>query len=150
MRAALLAVALALTACGPHKIPGTEIDDTSDTRAILDVVSKYREAFEARNAAAILALADQSFRNDGGDPLDYKGLSTTLPARFSQLDDVRLDLSVRKVEIDKLTQDARVTYTWTASWTMPKLTSKRESQSEIKQMALKRSGEKDWKIVSGI
>lgn len=147
--------AVALTGCGLHKIPGTDIDDTSETRAILDVVGKYRNAVESRNTQALIELADESFRDDGGsaspdDDLDYKTLFSALPARFQRWNDVRLDLSVRRIELNPEATAARVTYSYTMSFRMPSLTQRTQSETDIKQMLLKRSGDKDWKIVSGI
>ncbi len=151
----LTSVALALSACAVRKIPGTEIDDTSETRAILDVVSKYRHAVESRDAQALIELADESFREDGGsanpdDDLDFKTLFTALPGRFQKVDDVKLDVAVRKIEFDGDGRSARVTYSYTMSFRTPQYSSKTQSETDIKQMALKRVGEKDWKIVSGI
>ena len=149
----LFAVALA-TGCAAHKIPGTEIDDTSETRAILDVVNQYRTAMESRNAQALIDLADEAFHDDAGsatpeDDLDFKQLYTVLPGRFQKLNDVKLDLSVRKIELDEAQRTARVTYTYNLSFKMPTLTTKPQSETDIKQMTLKRS-EKAWKILSGI
>ncbi|MBI5478342.1 MAG: DUF4440 domain-containing protein [Deltaproteobacteria bacterium] len=151
----LMAVALAASACAARKIPGTEIDDTSETRAILDVVSKYRRAVESRDAQALIDLADESFRDDGGsadpdDDLDFKSLFTALPGRFQKLDEVKLDVAVRRIELDGDGRVARVTYSYTMSFRMPQLSERTQSETDIKQMALKRVGERDWKIVSGI
>ena len=60
---------LALTGCMPKKIPGTDLDDTSETRAVIDVMQKYRVAVEAKDTGAILKLTDESFRDDGAEPL---------------------------------------------------------------------------------
>ena len=59
-------IALSLCACTAKKIPGTDIDDTGETRLILDVMTKYRTAVEARNSEEIIKLVDQTFRDDGG------------------------------------------------------------------------------------
>jgi hypothetical protein len=154
-RAALLPLAVALAACGPHKIPGTDLDDTSETRAILDMVTRYKTAVESRSAQGLLALADESFRDDGGsanpdDDLQYKDLASTLQGRFERLSDVRLDVAVRRIELDADARSARVTYSYTLTFKMPTLSSRSQSETDIKQMALKRVGERDWKIVSGI
>jgi len=151
----VLVAAVGLAGCGLHKIPGTDIDDTSETRAILDVVGKFRNAVESRNTQALIDLADESFRDDGGsaspdDDLEYKTLFTALPARFQRWDDVRLDLSVRRIELNPENTAARVTYSYTMSFRMPSLTQRTQSETDIKQMVLKRSGDKEWKIVSGI
>ena len=152
---ALVSCALALSACMPHKIPGTDIDDTSDTRAVLDVVNRYRQAVEQRNTQAIIDLADESFRDDGGsstpeDDLDYKSLYTVLPGRFQKVDEVHLDVNVRKIEFDEGQKLARVTYTYTMSFKMPSISDRSQTESDIKQMTLTRVGDKDWRITSGI
>lgn len=152
--AASLAV-LALSGCMPKKIPGTDIEDTSESRAVLDVVNKYRVAVEQKNTQAIIDLADESFRDDGGsaspdDDLDYKSLYTALPARFNRIDDIRLSLDVRKLEFDEAQKAVRVSYQYTITFKMPTLSQKSQTETDLKQMALKQVGDKGWKIVSGI
>jgi hypothetical protein len=159
MRSTLLLVGvLALVGCA-KKIPGTEIDDTSDSRAILDVMTAYRAAVEQRNAQAIINLADPAFRDDGGssnpdDDLDYSTLYTSLASRFQRIEDVRLDMNVRRMEFDPDTSAARVTYTYTLSFKMPTLSTRNQTDTDIKQMVLKRGpdgeGKARWRIVSGI
>ena len=39
----LAAPLLAWMGCGPHHIPGTDLEDTGDTRAIIDVMQKYND-----------------------------------------------------------------------------------------------------------
>lgn len=154
--AAALSLALLLgSACMPKKLPGTDIDDNSETRAVLDVANTYRVAVEAKDAQAIIALADPSFRDDGGsanpdDDLDYKSLSTALPARFARIDDVRLSLDVRKMEFDEAQNSVRVSYQYTISFRMPGLTGKSQSETDLKQMTMKRTGDNTWHITSGI
>lgn len=160
MRITLLAFGLVALAGCTRKIPGTEIDDTADARAILDVMTAYRSAVEHRNAQAIIDLADPTFRDDGGsstpeDDLDYTTLYTSLATRFQRMEDVRLDMNVRKMEFDPGTAVAVVTYTYTFSFKMPSLSTRTQTDTDIKQMMLKRSDEKDegkarWRIVSGI
>jgi hypothetical protein len=154
---ALSVVSLAVIAvgCSARKIPGTELDDTDDTRAILDVMERYRLAVEQRDAQTIVSLADESFKDDGGsatpdDDLDYRDLSTKLPERLKRLEDVRLELNVRKIEFTEDQSSARATYTYSTTFRMPGLTSKAQSESEIKQMIFKRVDKRVWKIVSGV
>src|SRR4051812_544399 len=98
---------LALSAgCTPKHIPGTEIQDNSDTRGILNVMEKYRSALEAKDAAGILAIVSPAFRDDGGTPnptddLDFAGLQKSLPQRLSRAEDVHVDLDVRKITVEK-------------------------------------------------
>ncbi len=151
----VFAVVFALMGCAPKKIPGTEIDDTTATRDILEVMKKYRVAFEREKTDAIVELADASFQDDGGsaspdDDCDYAGLSAHLNGLFERVKELRLDMNVRKVEFDDDETAARVTYNYTLSFRMPDLSQKTHSDSDIKQMTLKRVGPNDWKITSGI
>ncbi len=145
---------VALSVSCVRKIPGTEIDDNTDTRSVLDTVERYRSAVEQRNVSAVVELADEKFRDDGGtgaadDDLDYKTLSTALPARFQKLDDVRLEVSVRKIEFENEDRNARVTYTYNLTFKMPQLSARPQNESDIKQMLLVRANT-GWKILSGI
>ncbi|MBL8919038.1 MAG: DUF4440 domain-containing protein [Myxococcaceae bacterium] len=159
MRSKLLLIGLvALSGC-MRKIPGTEIDDTADSRAILDVMTAYRAAVEQRNPQAIIDLADPQFRDDGGsatpdDDLDYSTLYTSLATRFQRIEDVRLDMNVRRMEFDDGSAAARVTYTYTLSFKMPTLSGRTQTDTDIKQMVLRRTdesgGKARWRIVSGI
>lgn len=152
----LLAVlTLGLVGCAPKKIPGTELDDTTETRAIIDVIQKYRSAVESKNTDALLQLADKSFRDDGGsmnpdDDLDYATLPKKLAERMAKIADLKLDLTVRRIEFDSDQKNARVTYSYQLSFKMPEYSSRAQSESDIKQMLLKRVGEDEWKITSGI
>ncbi len=152
---AVLAVLSLATGCAAKKIPGTEIDDSDDTRAILSVMEAYRQAVEKRDAQTVVDLADPSFKDDGGsanpdDDLEYATLKTLLPQRLGRLEEVKLEITVRKVEFEKGTDFVRTTYTYTTSFKMPSLNGKTQNEGEIKQMVLKRVGDKQWKIVSGI
>ncbi len=152
---AFFAVALGASGCSVHKIPGTEIDDTDDTRAILVVIDSYRRAVEAKNTQSIIDLADESFKDDGGsanpdDDHDYKSLFTKLPGEFQRVDDLRLDINVRKIEINKELDMATATYTYTVSFRMPQYINGSKSEADIKQMRFRRLKDHTWKIVSGI
>jgi len=149
----LLIVPLLLAAaCAPRRIPGTEIADTDDSRAVLAIMERYRSALEARDAKAIQALVSEDFKEDGGtespdDDLTYANLPIHMSNLFQKLDKPKVDISVRRVDIQDDT--ATAIYYWNASWRMPSLTTRPQSDSELEQMVLKRiNGE--WKIVSGI
>ncbi len=155
VRSSLLVVALLAVGCTPKKIPGTDLDDTDDTRAILDVMEKYRIALEKRDAQAIVGLADESFKDDGGsanpdDDYNYQDLYTKLPETLKKLGDIRLEFNVRKIELSEDTSSARATFTYTQSYLMPGLQAKKQSDTEIKQMILKKVDKNVWKIVSGV
>jgi len=152
---ALLVVVAVSTGCSVKKIPGTEIDDTADTRAILSVIDGYRKAVESKNMQTLSDLADESFKDDSGssspdDDHDYKNIHTKLMGELAKVDDLRLDINVRKIDIDKALDIATATYTYTISFRMPAYTTVPKSEADIKQMHLRRVKDHTWKIVSGI
>lgn len=151
----LAVLALMASGCMPKKIPGTDLDDTEETRAVIDVVQRYRSAVEDKNPDAVLKLTDPSFKDDGGttpvdDDLDYASMETKLRARLSRVSDLRLELTVRRIEFDTDEKVARVTYSYQLSFKLPEYSARTQSESDIKQMLLKRVGEQEWKITSGI
>lgn len=140
---------LALVACGPHHIPGTDLEDTGDTRAIIDVIQKYNNALVAKDAAGILALVDPSFHDTGGtlaadDDLDYAKLKAVLPQRLARLSDIALRMDIKTIDVKG--DAASAVYTWVSSF---KLANRAMTESDIKRMDLKRTAS-GWKIVSGI
>ena len=106
LRSALLAlIALAAAGCAPHRIPGTTIKSTGETRAIYDVVQSYRQAMEKRDAAAVLALVAPTYFDTAGTPdpaddLDRARLEATLAQDLARTEGVRVDFTVRKIETD--------------------------------------------------
>jgi uncharacterized protein (TIGR02246 family) len=148
-----LSVLSLLAACAPKRIPGTELADTSDTRAILQVMEQYRAALEARDAAAIQALVTKDFREDAGTPsepeddLTAANLAPYLEGLFKQLQSPKVELDVRRVQVSK--DVAAAIYYWKANWRMPGLSSKPQRESELEQMVFRRE-DGQWKILSGI
>ncbi|QSQ18608.1 nuclear transport factor 2 family protein [Pyxidicoccus parkwayensis] len=148
-----LSVLSLLVACAPKRIPGTELDDTPDVRAILDVMEKYRSGLENRDAAAIQALVTKDFREDAGTPSDpdddltAANLGPYLQNLFKALQSPKVELDVRRVQISE--NMAAAIYYWKASWRMPGLNPKPQRDSELEQMVFRREGD-TWKIVSGI
>jgi ketosteroid isomerase-like protein len=151
---ALCAVFL-LAACAPKRIPGTELEDTDDTRAILAVMERYRAALEARDAKAIQALVSPKFKDDGGtaeDPSDDLTAATLEPhlqALFQKLQNPKVDFNVRRVEVREDEDVARAIYYWNASWRMPGLNARPQQDSELEQMLFQKV-DGEWKILSGI
>jgi ketosteroid isomerase-like protein len=149
-----LSVLSLLVACAPKRIPGTEIDDTPDTRAILQVMEQYRAALEARDAEAIKALLTKDFREDAGTPSDPEDDLTAanvgpyLENLFKALQSPKVELDVRRVQMGE--DVAAAIYYWKASWRMPGLNPKPQRESELEQMVLRREKDGTWKIVSGI
>jgi len=149
-RALLPLLALgALVGCGPHHIPGTDLEDTGDTRAIIDTITRYNSALEARDANGILALVDPEFRDTAGtltpeDDIDIQRLRTVLPQRLAKLQDVAVRIEIKAIDVKG--DRATAIYTWVSQF---KLNGKPMTESDIKKMDLRR-GPEGWRILSGI
>jgi hypothetical protein len=151
--AALALAALMLVGCGAKRIAGTDILDTSDTRAVLAVIGEYQKAAEKRDAQAVLALVstryfDQSGTPDPADDMDYTLLAKTLPDDYQKLTAVKLDMQVRQVVVEGDRAAAELLYDGyfrvsTARGEVPKRT------NDIQQMLFVREGG-TWKIISGL
>ena len=101
--AALLALAAA-AGC-TRKIPGTEIDDTKDNRAIAATIDAWRRALDARDANGIVALVSDQYFDDAGtgdpaDDLDRSQLPKALADTLSRLPSVKLEVAVTRIEVD--------------------------------------------------
>lgn len=147
-------VMLAAGGCAARRIPGTDIEDNADTRAILNLLEKYRVAVEQKDTNTLLGLVSTSFKDNAGtatpdDDLDYQNLQKKLPQRFAKVDDVRLDVNIRKIDLNKDNGTASVIYYYNMSFRMPALSTKLLTESEIKQMLLRRE-QGQWKIMSGV
>lgn len=104
-RLAAAAALLALAACSPRRIPGTEILDNEDTRAIVAVVDQYKDALERRDAAAVLALCSERYFDDVGTPdpgddLDYVTLTKVIPEDLAKISAVRMEIKVTEIKVD--------------------------------------------------
>jgi hypothetical protein len=135
--------------CAAHKIPGTDIDETSDTDAIIEVVGKYNTALDAQDAAGILALVDSSFYDDAGtltpeDDLDYAALKTKLPAMLQKFQDVRVKMTVKTLNVAG--DRASLVYNYVITF---RIGQKVTTDSDIKRMDFKRVNGV-WKIVKGV
>ena len=148
-----LAAALLIgTGCAHRLIPGTDIERNDDTEAIVQLMERYRQAVEGRDAEAVMKLVSPEFRDNAGtstpdDDLTYQSLPEALKTRFENIDEVHLDVDVRDIEVRK--EDASAVYYYTLRWRMPRLSNTAHSASELKRMEFKREAGL-WKIVSGI
>jgi ketosteroid isomerase-like protein len=155
-RLALL-LAAALLACSPPRIPGTEIPDEPDTRAILKVIESYAAALQRKDAGAILALVSPAYYDDAGtrdpsDDLDRVGLEQSLPKVLGQIGNVKLEVVVRNLVVEKDRATAEVfSDTWYSVTTSAGPTPHRDS--DVHRMTFFRAGDKPgvgWMITSGI
>lgn len=108
----------AALACGPRLLPGTDIREDKDTRAVYDLLGRYKQAMEARDAPAVLALTAPDYFDSGGTPepyddIDAAALARKLPEDLAKVDSLRLDLTLRKIEVKGDRAVAEVFYeTW--------------------------------------
>ncbi len=153
MRSLAATLAVLALACGAHRIPGTTIEDTPDTRAIVATIDAYRQAAERRDAPAVLALVSTKYFDDAGTPdpaddIDYPQLVKRLTADYAKITSLRLDIGVRRVEVKDDHAAAYVFYdehfriqTRTAEVA--------KSASDTQRMQLVRE-DGQWKFVSGL
>lgn len=144
-----LLVLLALAGCGAKRIPGTDLEDNGDTRAIIDVIARYNAALDARDAKGILAVVDPTFYDNAGtlipdDDIDIQRLRTIIPQRLARLSDMAVRIEIKTIDVKG--DRSSVVYTWVSVY---KIAGKTVTESDIKRMDLKR-GPEGWKIVSGI
>lgn len=149
----LLAAVLSLCACGPKHIPGTQIPDDPDTRAIVQVMEQYRRGMEDRNAAAVFALASPRYFDNAGTPepaddVDYAQLQKLLPERLAKLAAVRLNLEVRTVDVKGDTATSQVYYDEHFRIVTPRGDVAKQ-ESDVHEMKFQREGGA-WKILSGL
>jgi hypothetical protein len=100
----LLALA-ALLACSHAVIPGTNVPDDPQNRAVLEVVAMYKQAMEARDARALLSLAAPGYFDQGdpsrpSEPRDLEGLRKSVPKDFSDVRALKLDIDIRNVKVE--------------------------------------------------
>ena len=153
VRAAAVLCALALAACSAPRIPGTDITDTPDTRAILELVERYRQAAERRDAATVLGLASQKYFDESGTPdpaddVDYNQLLQKLPTDYARLTSVRLEISVRRVQVDGDKATADVFYDGRYR-VVTKQGEVAKQASDVQRMTFVREG-RAWKFLSGL
>jgi hypothetical protein len=156
MRHASLSLAVlaasAMLGCA-HRIPGTDIQDNATTRAIVSVIDQYRQAAERRDAEAVLSLVSKTYFDDAGTPdpsddVDYEQLRKRITADYAKLTAVRLEIGVRKIEVDGNRAQAYVFYDGhyriaTKAGEVPK------QASDVQRMSFVRE-DGAWKFASGI
>jgi hypothetical protein len=149
----LSAAIVVLAACAPPRIPGTEIIDNRENRAVYEVVRTYQQALERRDAPAILALVSPDYFDNAGTPepgddMDRARLEKSLPADLAKLEGVRLEVTIRRIDVQGDVATAEVFYeqyyrVQTPSGMVPR------RDSDLHQIHLKKV-EGAWKISSGL
>ena len=97
-----------LASCAPFTwgcagtIPNTTVEDTAENREVVAFMEKYRKALEERDVRRVLALASPHYLDDNGTPggaddVDYDTLRENLALWSQRVDDVRYDISYRRI-----------------------------------------------------
>jgi hypothetical protein len=152
-RSASILLAFLAIACGPKRIPDTDIEDTPDTREILDVMRRYRHAAEARDAEGLLALASSRFFEDRGTPdpaddYDLDGLRQKLPRDFEKIKTVRMELAIRDVRVEG--DKAQVDFFYTTHYLMALPTGETwGTDSDFNRIELLKEDGR-WRVASGL
>lgn len=94
--------AATLGACEPTLIPNTRVEDTHENREVVDFIERYRQAVEARNTPALLAMASRNYFDDmgtpaGNDDIDYEALEAGLARMREEVIGARYQISYRAV-----------------------------------------------------
>ncbi|HEU4383801.1 MAG TPA: hypothetical protein VFR85_09900 [Anaeromyxobacteraceae bacterium] len=144
---------LAAAAACAKKIPGTEIDDTRDNRAIVAVIDAYRKALDARDSATALTLVSMDYFDDAGtaeatDDLDREALGKVLGETLARMPALKLELAVTRIDVDGDKASAYLYYdsryrVATPRGEIPK------RDSDLSRMTFRREGG-FWRIASGL
>ena len=155
MRIAAATLTLLLcAACSHNTIPGTQIPDRPENRAVLEVLSAYKAAMEARDADALLALAAPGYFDRGdpkattGAPIDYGTLRREIPEDFKDVKSVHLDITLRDVQVDG--DKAHIDYYAVLRYAVAVATGEKwfSEADDARMRLVKLNGR--WKIASGL
>ena len=152
MRIALLAC-LATVACTHNTIPGTNIEDTPQARAVLDVFGRYKQALESRDTAGIVALASPGY-TDPGDPsrgvppMEFATLKDKLQTDLAKITGVRFDATIKDLQVKG--PEAQLDYFQVLRYAVATPNGEKwKSESDDARMKFVQvNGE--WKIASGL
>ena len=153
MRSRLLPLLALLAACAPSRIPGTEVPDSRENRAVYEVIRQYGEALRKKDAAAILLLVapdyyDGSGTPDPGDDVSRDTLVKSLASDLARVEAVALDMGVKRIDVNG--DEARAEVFYDAAYRVVTATGPvAKRPSDLNQMRFRRMGGA-WKITSGL
>jgi hypothetical protein len=143
--AALAFLVVPLSACPPKMIPHTEIPDTPDNRAIIDVMHKYREAFQDKDAKPLVQLASPRYL-DARDSIGYEMLEKQLQNYFDHVNAIHMDITPRRIVVEG--DHAHVDYIFALNYLTKALNARWVSQTDDKRMTLEKENGV-WRVTSG-
>ena len=153
MRIAPLLALAALAACSHNTIPGTNVRDDPQNRAVLQVLANYKEAMEARDANALISLAAPGYFDKGdparpGDAHDLEGLRKSVPRDFKGVRALKLDIDIRNLKIEG--DRAQVDFFGVMRYAVAVPNGEKWfTESDDQRMKFVRIGD-EWKISSGM
>jgi uncharacterized protein (TIGR02246 family) len=105
MKRTLTLALAAAVACAPKLLPGTDVTETPDTRAIYDLVQHWVKAMNDRNAAGVLALVAPDYYDDAGTPdpaddMDRSKIEKALAEDFARVEGQKLGVTIRRIDVD--------------------------------------------------
>src|SRR5690606_29185326 len=151
-----LAVLVASVGCTTRYIGNTQVEDTEENRAILLVIEQYRRAVEDRDVQKILDLTSENFFEDPGTPgdpsddYDKRGLRKKLEEAFSQVEDQRLRIDVRKLNhLDDRRAAVEYRFDFRYQLNLPSAEGWREFM-DVNRVVLVEEGDGKWRFLSGL
>ena len=152
----ILALVLAVAAgCAPKLLPGTDVKETKDTRAIYDVVQRWAKAMNAKDVAGVLALVAPDYYDDAGtadprDDMDLSRLEKTLGEDFARVEGQKLGVTIRRIDVDDLAGTALAELYYDSYYRVQTPTGAiPRRDSDVYRLRLKRI-DGAWKIVGGL
>lgn len=153
LRPSLLLAALALAACSPSLIPGTDVQDTKENRAVYGVIRAYAQALQNKDAAALLAVVAPDYFDDAGtlapeDDLDRAALERSLATDLPRVDSLKLEIGIKRITVNGDRAQAELYFddyfrVVTPNGAIPK------RQSDLNKLSL-RKYDGTWKITAGL
>lgn len=152
--AGLLTAAMALggLACA-KKLPGTEITETEDSRAIYDVMDSYLKAIQAKDVKKVMALVDPEYFETSGteapeDDYGYAELNDHLTQDMERTQIIRIELHLKDIMVEDDKATAIYRYRTRAQVRFP-AGDQWITENDVNRMSFhKRDGK--WLITSGL
>jgi hypothetical protein len=156
MKTTCLALLVAVAAaCAPKLLPGTDVKETRDTRAIYDVIQQWVKSMNDRDAAGVLALVAPDYYDDAGTPdpsddMDRGRLEKVLATDLARVEGSRLAVTIRRIDVDDHagTATAELYYDSYYRVLTPSGSTPRRD-ADVYRLRLKRI-DGSWKIISGL
>lgn len=152
----LLLGLIAFAGCSTRYIGNTQVEDTEENRAILLVLEQYRRAVEDRDVQKILDLTSEDFFEDPGTPgdpsddYDKRGLRKKLEESFSQVQDQRLRIDVRKLHhLDGRRAAVEYRFDFRYRLALPSAEGWREFM-DVNRVVFVRDKDGEWRFLSGL